>query len=115
MSAPRAPEGGLRAVAGGKQRAKHERRDQRVVGVALEREEREGEGDPGIGERNARRPAHATPEQKQQSDRQQIEEDRRRVSRRHVVPHAPTAEDLLEGDVGLELTGLGVPCSLSEG
>ncbi len=91
-----------RRRAGEVDRREDHHRDERVVGIALQGEQREGKGDPRVGQRDAeRRPAHAAADQEQQQDREQVEHDRGGVRGRQVVPGAAPAEDLLERDVGL--------------
>ncbi len=92
---------------GGEQQHRHER----VVGVALQRVQRERVGDPRVGERDReRRAAEAPAEQEQQPDREQVERDRGGVRGGEVVPQAAPPEDLLEGHVRLVVDGpVGVP------
>ena len=99
-----APPGGgqRRAVAGGEQGGEHEHGHERVVGVALQGEQRERVGHPRIGQRHTERgAAHAPAEQEHERGGQQVEEDRGGVRSRQVVPLAAPPEHLLEGNVHL--------------
>ena len=104
-----AGEGGQRAAGRGagedEEGGDQQQRDQGVVRVRLQRQRGVGVGGPGEGEDRGQPAAgRAGPdpkrEQDQERDRRQVEDDRRGVRRRQVVPGPVPGPDRLEGDVG---------------
>ncbi len=82
------------------QSPRHARRDQGIVGVARQREGGERERGPCDGEGEAHLPARQAPPQHQQrQQREAVEQHRRTVRRRQVVPLARVGHDGLERHV----------------
>src|SRR5262249_6601585 len=81
---------------GEEQRREHQHGHKSVVGVALQGVQGERVGDPRVGQRDPQRgSAHASAEQEDQREREQVEGDRGGVGGGQVVPGAAPAEDLL--------------------
>ena len=87
-----------------------QQRDERVVCVRAQHEQRVGIGRPRVGEHHSRAisaaaggDAAADPEER--AHRRQVEEERGRMCRREVVPPSRPGKHLLEGHIGVVVDG----------